>query len=580
LTGTHVRVHGNVDQTGTLILASGGSVTTSTATTSSTAPLPNTFGAQNTAVILVNFQDAPTNQPWTPAQVQSAVFTTVSNYFFETSYQQTSLTGNVFGWYTIPVSSTTCDANQIATAANNAAAAAGVNLTAYMRYVYFFPYDSYCGFSGMASVGGSPSQSWVNGTISGSVIAHELGHNFGLYHSHGLDCGPVTLSGSCTVWEYFDTMDVMGTGQGHYNSFQKERLGWLNYGASPPIATVSSSGTYTLAPYELTDSNPKGLKILKFANPTTGLSYFYYIEYRQPLGFDSFIASMAAQNETKGVVVHLAEQGNPNSSDLLDMTPHSSTYFDWNDVALVVGATYSDPDAGVTIAPVSVSGSSANVSVTVTTPACSRALPMVAISPEQTSAVLPGTLVIYAVTVTDNDSSSCGTSTFNLQSAIPYGWTGGLSSSQLTLSPGATSSISLSVTSASNSVNGPEPIGATATNSADLVYISSAWATYVIGTPISVAVSTNQASYNPGQSVAVIATVSSNGSPVPYASTTFNINQPNGGTTQGSAMTGANGVASFTLKLSHKSPVGMYVARAKVSNNGSSGTGSTTFQVQ
>src|SRR5229473_7084273 len=59
LTGAHVRVHGTVDQSGTLILASGGSVTTLSTATTSSAPLPNTFGAQNTAVILVNFQDAP-----------------------------------------------------------------------------------------------------------------------------------------------------------------------------------------------------------------------------------------------------------------------------------------------------------------------------------------------------------------------------------------------------------------------------------------------------------------------------------------------------------------------------------------
>src|SRR5713226_4553848 len=103
LTGTHVRAHGTVDQSGTLILASGGSVTTtSTATTSSTAPLPNTFGAQSTAVILVNFQDAPTNQPWTPAQVQSVVFGSsgANGFMQENSYGQMWLTGNVFGWYT------------------------------------------------------------------------------------------------------------------------------------------------------------------------------------------------------------------------------------------------------------------------------------------------------------------------------------------------------------------------------------------------------------------------------------------------------------------------------------------------
>src|SRR6266852_5103890 len=145
LTGTHVRAHGTVDQSGTLILASGGSVTTtSTATPAPTAPLPNTFGAQSTLVILVNFQDAPTNQPYTVAYAQSVVFGTTISFILENSYQQTWLTGDVVGWYTIPVSSTTCSIWSIANYAQAAASAAGINLSSYTRYVYAFPENSAC----------------------------------------------------------------------------------------------------------------------------------------------------------------------------------------------------------------------------------------------------------------------------------------------------------------------------------------------------------------------------------------------------------------------------------------------------
>jgi hypothetical protein len=77
-------------------------------------PLPNTFGAQSTLVILVNFQDAPTNQPYTLAAAQSVVFGPVNNFILENSYQQTWLTGDVVGWYTIPLSSTTCNLSSIA----------------------------------------------------------------------------------------------------------------------------------------------------------------------------------------------------------------------------------------------------------------------------------------------------------------------------------------------------------------------------------------------------------------------------------------------------------------------------------
>ena len=47
-------------------------------TSTSPAPLPNTFGAQNTLVMLVNFYDN-TSQPFTVDQVHSMIFGTTSN---------------------------------------------------------------------------------------------------------------------------------------------------------------------------------------------------------------------------------------------------------------------------------------------------------------------------------------------------------------------------------------------------------------------------------------------------------------------------------------------------------------------
>ena len=47
----------------------------------------------------------------------------------------------------------------------------------------------------------------------------------------------------------------------HFNAVQKELLGWLNYGGSPPITTVQTSGVYTIEPFETAGSNPKALKV-------------------------------------------------------------------------------------------------------------------------------------------------------------------------------------------------------------------------------------------------------------------------------------------------------------------------------
>ncbi len=106
-----------------------------------------------------------------------------------------------------------------------------------------------------------------------------MGHNFGLYHAHTLECGTTTLGSSCTTNDYGDTIDTMGLqSAGHYNAFQKERLGWLDYGVSPPITAVQSDGVYALDPFEADGSGANALKILKATDPTTGKRTWYYVE--------------------------------------------------------------------------------------------------------------------------------------------------------------------------------------------------------------------------------------------------------------------------------------------------------------
>ncbi len=377
LTGDHVRVHGS--QSGaTITLASGGNVTTLSNSSkpqpppTAAGPLPNTFGAQSTLVILVNFQDAPTNQPYTVADAQSLVFGTVSNFFLENSYQQTWLTGDVVGWYTISESSTTCNITNIAADAQAAATAAGINLTAYSHFVYAFPQNSACGFGGSSFIGGSPSQSWINGTNgSGSldfhILDHELGHALGLWHSHLLDCGTsATIGSNCAVDEYGDILDTMGAPQSaspNYDAFQKERLGWLNYGTSPSITTVTTAGTYAIGAHEVAGSGPDALKILKSIDPITGAKTWYYLEARQALGFDAFLTNDPTENETNGVLVHIGTDGDGNSGDLLDMTPATPTYYFWFDPSLVVGQSFSDSAAGVTISTDWVTSTQAAVDV-------------------------------------------------------------------------------------------------------------------------------------------------------------------------------------------------------------------------
>jgi hypothetical protein len=589
LTGAHVRASGQMSG-GTMVLYSGSTSVTSTsagdATGSSTTsiPVPYTFGAQSTLVILVNFQDYAT-QPYAIADVQNVFFGTANNFFVENSYGQTSITGDVVGWYTIPVSATTCDGYQIAAAAQNAAIAAGVNLSAYTRYVYFFPYTTACPWAGASNVGGKPSQSWINGTVDIHVIDHELGHAFGLWHSHLLDCGTsATICSSGTVVEYGDPMDTMGvpqTASPDFNAYQKERLGWLNYGASPSIQTVTTSGTYTINPYELGGTGPNALKIFKGNDPTTGAKTWYYLEAPQAIGFDAFLTNSFyyTQNETTGVLFHIGTDGNGNSGELLDMTPATPTYNGWWDMSLVAGQSFADATAGVTITPSAVSSTGATVQVTFGG-VCAAASPSVTVSPSQSQYVTSGTAVNFTATVTDHDSSACAPATFNLSDALPSGWTGVWSTATLSLSAGKSGSATLTVTSPVGTADGSYGVNVSATNASASSYGGTAGATYVINTaPLSVSLTTNQASYLPGQTVGISVSMLYGTLPDAGASVSVTVKNPNGKSTTLTGTTGSNGVALLNYSLSKHAPAGTYQVQYGTSGASTTAAAASTVGV-
>lgn len=450
------------DETSLALLTSDGTAGTAAV---STATLADTLGEQRTLVVLVNFQNDPTNRPWTTTGARDMVFGTVSEYMRENSYGQTWLNGDVSGWHTIAQDNTVCDSDKLATLANQAAAAAGFDLAAYRRFIYVYPMVSSCGWSGMSTVGGNPSKSWINGKFNLMTVAHELGHAFGLAHSHALECGSTTLGSSCQIYEYGDHFDIMGNyTTGHFSAFQKGMLGWLGSGASPDITTVQSGGTYALEPYESLSFGTKALRVPKGIDPITGAQAWYYLEFRQALGADSFLAGNT--NILNGVLTHSGVDNDRNSHYQLDTTPASKSYGwdDWEDTAIAVGASYTDTGSGVTLRTVSASASGASVSVDFGTQSCVRGVPTMTLSPAQGPWVAPGTAVSYTVSLTNKDGSACGASSFSVRATPPTGWAASLSLSPLNLQPGQTATTTLTVNSAVTAADGFYNIAVVATN--------------------------------------------------------------------------------------------------------------------
>jgi uncharacterized protein YfaS (alpha-2-macroglobulin family) len=98
----------------------------------------------------------------------------------------------------------------------------------------------------------------------------------------------------------------------------------------------------------------------------------------------------------------------------------------------------------------------------------------------------------------------------------------------------------------------------------------------------SISVSTDQSSYNPGQTVAVRVSLQSGASPDVGASVTANIITPSGKTTILTGTTGSNGLASLSYKISKRAAAGTYQVLATTTATGSTASvkANTTFSVQ
>ena len=307
-------------------------------------------------VILVKFPG--TTESFSQSEVDQVVRTnagSVANYFQEVSYGQRLLNVTVTPWVMSASSApATCDYTAIGNAGDAAATAAGYATGTYDNRFYVFPHRSDCGWIGLAYVGFGLA--WSNGYNQLNVFGHELGHNFGLLHAASLYCPGQVIGGSCSSAEYGDPFDMMGNiSTMHYNAAQKSILNWIP--ASTVRTFTTGSTTYTLSPLESAGGATYAVKIPLPGNRT------YWIEYRQPIGFDSGLSSYP----NNGAQIRVANPfesicgGCGDDTELLDMTPGTPNSF--GDSALIAGQSYVDTANNITISVLSATSSALSVQV-------------------------------------------------------------------------------------------------------------------------------------------------------------------------------------------------------------------------
>jgi hypothetical protein len=268
--------------------------------------------------------------PATPtrATVRRKVITTSRAWFEEVSHGRYSVSGTVTPWLKISPQSYECGDYIYDLRDEGLAAArrAGYHPARFERIIFYVPCSD---TRGLAQNPGT--YVWLFGHLLKSVVMHEQGHNLGLNHASSRACygvsEMVTWSSDCSYDEYGSWIDTMGHWTaGHYSAYYKHQLGWLQR-----FATVRSSQTVTLAPYETTGPGLKAVRVL--AGGET-----FWLEYRTRPG-----TGRAIPPGTNGVYFNVQEY---ESTKLLDAAPGSATapwYDEFQDAHLPVGSSWTGP---------------------------------------------------------------------------------------------------------------------------------------------------------------------------------------------------------------------------------------------
>jgi hypothetical protein len=205
------------------------------------------------------------------------------------------------------------------------------------------------GFGGQAYVGGKGC--WLKSSSVG-VAVHEYGHNLGLWHANYWNTSPVSVIGPGANQEYGNSFDMMGSTSStnnHYGAYNKSVINWLT---PELVTTVLASGTYRVFAHDKNTADPARRYALKVRKD---VMRDYWLEFRQKFTTNAWMMSgLQLTWDAWGGGDETSVSGSNGGPQLLDFTPGSPD--GKNDAMVVIGRTFTDPEADIHVTPVAKAG--------------------------------------------------------------------------------------------------------------------------------------------------------------------------------------------------------------------------------
>lgn len=230
---------------------------------------------------------------------------------------------------------------------------ASIAKTDFLNIGFKINYIWMAGFPSKMTIPSQPHSYVLGWNGLSSILIHERGHNFGLYHSDGLDCEDRPYLQNCIQYEYGNMFDRMGGARGSFlfNAHQQKLAGFK---MDTEFLHIKEPGRYIIDKLTSKKLNRKIGAYLYHPLNTTQKAFM--LEFRTPDGMDNNLNNPKFSEVKNGAIIYTTltpsdpdkTPGFSNFFKIIDVKPTGLEFCADTDAESLQGEFY-DPKSGIRI---------------------------------------------------------------------------------------------------------------------------------------------------------------------------------------------------------------------------------------